>query len=159
MRLSWSLPVGLLALVACGGAGAAVTPSMPAEAMLDAFDGAVLGATAQEAPAFEQVAAPRDDLPRRFRGWLGWTRPQCEACPPDQTATCVPRCTEGKPFVCERPARMVACTPDETVSTMVDDADGPVPAAGVYVFEGRWHPEGFAVEKIAPMPWPPKQAD
>lgn len=156
--------LALLAPFACDGAAGPAAPSMPMEAMLDAYDGAVLDATANQAPTFPEVAVPRDDQPRRFRGWLGWTEPQCEPCPPDQTATCVPKCTAGKPFVCTRPCRMVACSPDETISTLVDDAGGPVPATGVYIFEGRWRiaegaPAAFAVERIAPMPWPPKEAE
>ncbi len=160
LLLAW-----LFGAVACGGAASPASPSIPAEAMLDAYDAAVLDATASEAPTFAEVAAPRDDRPRRFRAWLGWTRPQCEACPPDQTASCVPKCVAGKPFVCARPSRTVACTDEETVSTLVDDADGDVPAAGVYIFEGRWReatqgaPAAFAVERISPMPWPPKEAE
>ncbi len=149
-----------LALLGCSGAGAGSGAGMPAAAMLDAYDGALLGNTERIAPTFDEVASPRDDQPRRFRAWLGWTSPQCEACPPDQTATCVPQCTAGKPFVCERPCRMVACRPEETVSTLVDNGDAPVPSAGVYLLEGRWkpatpgEPAAFAVEHIAPLPLP-----
>ena len=138
-------------------------PGMPAAAMLDAYDGALLGNTARLAPTFAEVAAPRDEQPRRFRAWLGWTSPQCEPCPPGQDATCVPQCTAGKPFVCDRPCRMVACRPEETVSTLVDNGDAPVPAAGVYLFEGRWRvptpgePEAFAVERISPLPLPEQE--
>ena len=155
----------LFSLLACGGGSGPASPSMPTDAMLDAFDGAVLNATANEAPTFAEVAGPRDERARRFRAWLGWTRPQCEACPPDQTATCVPKCTPGKPFVCARPARMIACSDEETVSTLVENSDGDVPGAGVYVFEGRWReatqgaPAAFAVERISPMPWPPKDSE
>jgi hypothetical protein len=130
---------------------------MPAGAMQDAYDGALLGNTARIAPTFAEVASPQDEQPRRFRAWLGWTAPQCEPCPPGQDATCVPQCTAGKPFVCDRPCRMVACRPEETVSTLVDNADAPVPPAGVYVFEGRWRaatpgePAAFSVEKISPL--------
>jgi hypothetical protein len=73
----------------------------------------------------------------------------------------VPRCTAAEPFVCARPARTVACSAPELISMSVADADGPVPGPGVYIFEGRWRPaslaaaDTFAVEKIAPMPWPP----
>jgi hypothetical protein len=153
-------------LLACSGAGAGASgPGMPAAAMLDAYDGALLGNTARLAPTFAEVASPRDDQPRRFRAWLGWTSPQCEPCPVDQTATCVPQCTAGKPFVCDRPCRMVACRPEETVSTLVDNVDAPVPAPGVYAFEGRWRPAtpgepaAFAVERIAPLLPPPQSEE
>jgi hypothetical protein len=132
---------------------------MPADAMLDAYDGAVLGNTAAEAPTFAEVASPRDEQVRRFRAWLGWGSLRCVPCPPGQDATCLPQCTAGKPYVCDRPGRMIACRPEELVSTLVDNADGPVPPAGVYIFEGRWRPatqdepQAFAVERISPMAW------
>jgi hypothetical protein len=153
-------PLGVLAvaLFGCsGGAGAGAGPGMPAAAMLDAYDGALLGNTARLAPTFAEVASPRDEQPRRFRAWLGWTAPQCEPCPPDQTATCTPQCTAGKAFVCDRPCRMVACRTEETVSTIVDNGDAPVPGAGVFLFEGRWRiatpgeQPVFAVERIEPL--------
>ena len=163
MRPRRNTPLGGLAvaLFGCGSAGAGASgPGMPAAAMLDAYDGALLGNTERLAPTFAEVATPRDEQPRRFRAWLGWTSPQCEPCPPDQTATCVPRCTAGKAFVCDRPCRMVACRAEETVSTLVDNGDNPVPGAGVYVFEGRWRPAtpgepaSFVVERISPLQLP-----
>ncbi len=152
------LTLAIASLGCSGGGGAVPGPGMPAAAMLDAYDGALLGNTGRLAPTFAEVAAPRDDQPRRFRAWLGWTSPQCEPCVPGQDATCVPQCTAGKPFVCDRPCRMVACRPEETVSMIVDTSDAEVPAAGVYVFEGRWRaatqgePPAFAVERISPLP-------
>ncbi len=163
MRSRCSSATGVLAisLIGCSGAGAGASgPGMPAAAMLDAYDGALLGNTAWAAPMFSEVASPRDQQLRRFRGWLGWSSPQCEPCPPGQDATCVPQCTAGKPFVCDRPCRMVACRTEETVSTLVDNGEAAVPGPGVYVFEGRWRPAtggeppAFAVERISALPAP-----
>jgi hypothetical protein len=168
MRSTRYFPSGLvaltIALLGCsGGAGAVAAPGMPVGAMQDAYDGALLGNTARVAPTFAEVASPQDEQSRRFRAWLGWTGPQCEPCPSGQDATCVPQCTAGKPFVCDRPCRMVACRQEETVSTQVDNGDAPVPAAGVYLFEGRWRaatpgePAAFAVERISPMQLPEQE--
>jgi hypothetical protein len=150
-----------IALLACGGgAGSGPSgPGMPAEAMLDAYDAAVLGNTAAEAPMFAEVASPHDEQPRRFRAWLGWGSMQCQPCPAGQDATCLPQCTAGKPYVCDRPGRMVACGPEDVVSMFVDNLDGPLPPSGVYIFEGRWRPAtpgepaAFAIERILPMAW------
>ncbi len=184
-RRRYAPPAVLVAaygLLGCSaGAGGATSPSIPASALLDAYDQAVLDATARDAPTFAEVAADvaaegtpagsasgETDRPVRFRAWLGWAWPACEPCPWDQAATCVPRCQPSEAFVCVRPSRSAACRPEETVSTRVDNGGQPLPAAGVYVFEGHWSggsspgastagPAAIIVERIAAVhpPEPP----
>ena len=164
--LAWSMGCS-------GGGGGAATPSVPSSAMLDAYDTAVLASTASDAPTFAEVAGepdappqPRGDgadaPPLRFRAWLGWSWPACDPCPWDQAATCTPQCRPGKAFVCVRPSRTLACRPEETVSTRVEVGSDALPAAGVYVFEGRWSapdpggpaPPELTIDRITPVHLP-----
>jgi hypothetical protein len=139
----------------CGSQDAPIMPAVPTSAVLDAYDGAVLEATSDQAPTFAEISSTKDDRPRRFRAWLGWALPRCEPCPPDQTAVCTPKCTDPTAYVCARPARTIACQEAEVVSTSVTNADGPVPPEGPYLFEGRFASAdaggGFTVERISAL--------
>jgi hypothetical protein len=164
MRASTFAAPAAALLASCGSAPAAYPAAVSGDAVLDAFDTQVLAATSAQAPTFAEVEAPRDETPRRFRAWLGWTAVRCEPCPADQTATCEPRCEPGKPFVCVRPSRMIACTEEETVSTRVSNGDDSVPTTpGPYVLEGAWSPSApsappvaaeFAVTRVEPLQLP-----
>jgi hypothetical protein len=141
--------IAFAVLTSCA-TGTAMAPSVPADAILDEYDAELLVVTSAQAPTFAEVASPRDETPRRFRAWLGWTSMSCEPCPPDQTATCTPQCTPGKPFVCARPSRMIACSDEETVSIRVSNGEDAVPSAGAYILEGTWAPpaDGGASEFV-----------
>jgi hypothetical protein len=136
---------------------------MPNAAMLDAYDAAVLANTASEAPTFDEVAEPRDEQPRRFRGWLGWTGPVCAPCPAGDDAHC-PSCGPPLPYICARPGRVRRCDGEDLVSMTVANGDDAIPASGVYVLEGGWRSAApgepvFAVTKVEaihlPEPAPP----
>lgn len=138
-----------VAAAACTGQGAAM-PTPPEAAILDAYDATALANTSAIAPTFAEVAAPRDDSPRRFRAWLGWGGPECPPCPADDTMHCG-ACAPGRPYVCARPSRVVACEGEDIVSTNVGNGDEPVPMAGAYVLEGHWETGGFAVTRVASL--------
>jgi hypothetical protein len=150
-----------LALVACNGSGGPLVPTIPDAAMMDTYDAWLLGSTPSSAPTFAEVAEPRDDAPKRFRAWLGWSLPRCPECPDDNNMNCAP-CEPPFPYVCSRPGRVVRCAGDDLLSMTVSNADDPVPASGVYVFEGRWQPASaaapdgsFEVTKVMPILAPP----
>lgn len=146
--------------IACGPQAAPLSPQVPPDLVLDQMDAAVLDAAREQAPTFAEVAGVKNDGARRFRAWLGWTRPSCEPCPADATASCTPVCAPGRPFVCTRPARVIACHDEEIVTTTVAGEPDALPAAGVYVFEGRWsapgEADGFTITSISPLRMAPQ---
>jgi hypothetical protein len=146
----------LLALVACNGSGALV-PTIPGDAVLDTYDAWLLQSTPGVAPTYAEVAEPRDETPRRFRAWLGWSLPRCPDCPVDNNMNCAP-CEPSFPYVCSRPARVVRCSGDDLLSMTVANAEGTVPTNGVYVFEGAWRLDQtgaaaptFEVTRVEPL--------
>jgi hypothetical protein len=146
------LVVALLA--ACGGSGASA-PGPPVPAVLDVFDADLLEAARAVAPTFPEVAEPRDDQVKRFRGWLGWSPLMCLGGCPEADANACPPCTGA--YVCVRPSRVMPCLGDERVSISVSNPpDGP-PFEGPYVFEGSWvaraagQASTFEVTRVFPL--------
>jgi hypothetical protein len=147
-------PLLVLALLPACGSGEAAVPGAPAPAVLDVFDAVLLENARDVAPTFAEVAEPKDETPRRFRAWLGWSPFMCLRAQLGDAGDYAP-CSGA--YVCVRPSRVVLCQGDEIISTSVmNEPDGP-PFAGPYVFEGAWKsvhpgsPPEFEITKISWM--------